>query len=68
MNNGFDSDLWTLTSTVDHKLTDHLQVKAELAFHHATGDGDDSIYFQDGSGDELTDSEVLLGVEMIYEF
>jgi hypothetical protein len=67
-NGGFDFDLFTLTATADHALTEHLTVKAELAFQHADGDMNDGRYFRDGSGNELTDNEVLLGVQMLYEF
>ncbi len=66
--NHFATNLWTITSTVDHKLTDHLTVKAELAYHEAHGDGNNNRYFTDSGPTSLDDDEVLLGVQMLYEF
>ncbi|MGE4606762.1 MAG: outer membrane beta-barrel protein, partial [Myxococcota bacterium] len=62
-----DQNLWELTTTLDHALTDHLTVKAEIAYVIGSGKGPDA-FFADENGANLTDDEVLLGVEMIYQF
>ena len=66
---GFDNnqDFGEITTTVDHALTDHLTVKAEVAYVVGSGRGPDN-FFVDQGGNNLTDDEVLLGVEMIYQF
>ncbi|MFP8880703.1 MAG: outer membrane beta-barrel protein, partial [Myxococcota bacterium] len=64
---GNDQNLWEITTTLDHALTDHLTVKAEVAYVLGSGRGPDN-YFRTQNGDNLTDDEVLLGVEMIYQF
>lgn len=61
---------YTLTGTVDYKLTDHLTVKAETRFDNAhmmnvTGFSDP--YFN-GSGAATRDSQVTTGVEVLYTF
>jgi len=67
-----DHDLWSITATVDHALTEHLTVKAEIAYQEGSASkGSDQIFFYDDhkNGDITDDdSDVLLGVQMIYEF
>jgi hypothetical protein len=70
-----DHDVWELTATVDHALTEHLTIKAELSYQEGNADsGSDEVFFVDenfGVGpdpDQASESQVLLGAEIIYEF
>ena len=64
-----DQDVWSLTATVDHKLTEHLTVKAELVYQEGNADsGSDEVFFNDENSSDLSESQVLLGVQAIYEF
>jgi len=64
-----DQDVWSVTGTVDHQLTDHLSLKAEVAYQAgASDDFTDNQFFQDNHDDNLDDSQVLLGVQMTYQF
>lgn len=67
---GFDQDLWSITGTVDHLLTENLTLRAEVRYEegHADSGVSDKIFYIDGDGDDVTDSQVLLGVEMYYRF
>ncbi|MFP8881682.1 MAG: outer membrane beta-barrel protein [Myxococcota bacterium] len=64
---GDDQNFGQITTTLDHALTDHLTVKAEIAYVIGSGPGPDA-FFADDNGNDLTDNEVLLGVEMLYQF
>jgi hypothetical protein len=67
---GEDTELkmWTLTGTVDHKLTDQLTLRGELRYDAiADGDPTDDLFF-DKSGDLTEDDEGTVGVEVIYSF
>ena len=67
---GEDTELkmWTLTGTVDHKLTDQLTLRGELRYDAiADGDPTDDLFF-DESGDLAEDDEGTVGVEVIYSF
>jgi len=66
-----DHDLWAITATADHKLTEHLTVKAEVAYQQGSAtSGSDNVFFVDENKatDQASDSQVLLGVQMLYEF
>jgi hypothetical protein len=67
-----EHDLWSVTATVDHKLTDHLTVKAEIVYQEGNSeDNHDEQFFRsdgDDPDDRLEDNQVLLGVQMTYEF
>ena len=71
---GKDQDLWSLTTTLDHMLTDNLQVKAEIRYEQGKADGgSDNIFYLDGPGSsgtvQKTDkSQVLIGTEVSYRF
>jgi hypothetical protein len=67
---GEDTELktWTLTGTVDHKLTDQLTLRGEVRYDAiADADPDDDQFF-DSDGDLGEDDEVVAGVEVIYSF
>jgi len=59
------------TATVDHALTDHLSVKAEVVYQEGNSeDNTDNQYFCGDSCNltELDRRQVLLGAQMTYEF
>jgi hypothetical protein len=62
---GSDFGIWGLTGTVDHKLTTALTLRGELRYDALTESG--TLYVgDDGAGDD--DSQVTMGVEVIYGF
>jgi len=72
---GKDQDLWSLTSTLDHMLTDNLQVKAEIRYEQGKADGgSDNIFYLDGPGSDggpavgKEKNQVLIGTEVSYRF
>jgi hypothetical protein len=66
---GKDQDLWSLTSTFDHMLTDNLQVKAEVRYEQGKMDGSsDNVFYLDGAGAAKEKSQVLVGTEVSYRF
>jgi len=70
-NSGDEQGIWSVTATVDHKLTDHLSVKAEVVYQEGNSeDNTDNQYFCGDSCNinELDRRQVLLGAQMTYEF
>ena len=64
-----DQNLWSITATVDHKLTDHLTVKGEVVYQEGSaGKSNDKQFFQDSEHDDNLENQVLLGVQMTYQF
>jgi hypothetical protein len=78
-----DQDIFSLTATLDHALTEHLKVKAEVVYQVGSGNHtvNDNQFFcnkscqsnpggldSGGGGNYLTNSQVLLGAQMTYEF
>ena len=66
-----DQDLWSATATLDHALTEHLSVKAEVVYQVGNSrDDTDNQYFCDRSCGAafLTKNQLLLGAQMTYEF
>lgn len=71
-----DQNLWSVTATVDHALTEHLSVRAEVVYqegstnHTANGGATNNEFFCNKScqGTHLTRRQVLLGAQMTYEF
>ncbi|MCH8083257.1 MAG: outer membrane beta-barrel protein [Myxococcales bacterium] len=65
-----NTDLWSITGTVDHSLTDHLTVKAEVVYQVCSSNDkfpNDTCFF-DNDDDDLDNDQVLLGVQMTYQF
>jgi len=64
-----DQNLWSITGTIDHKLTDHLTVKAEVVYQEGSADDspDDQFFVNDHGGD-LSERQVLVGAQMVYQF
>jgi hypothetical protein len=64
-----DQNLWSITGTIDHKLTDHLTVKAEVAYQEGSADDSpDDQFFIDNNPTDLDESQVLVGAQMVYQF
>jgi len=64
-----DYDLWSITGTVDHAVTEHLTLRGEVSYQQGESeDGRDGVFFQDRGAADPKDSQVLLGVEMTYRF
>jgi hypothetical protein len=68
-----DQQLWSLTATLDHALTEHLSIKAEAVYQAGSANHDvsDNQYFCDKTcvdNDGMDQRQVLLGAQMTYEF
>jgi hypothetical protein len=71
-----DQDIWSLTATLDHALTEHLTVKGEVVYqegssnHTAPGGASNNNFFCNKScdGTSLDRRQVLVGAQMTYEF
>ncbi len=71
-----DQDIWSVTATLDHSLTEHLTIKAEVVYqegstnHTAPGGATDNSFFCDEqcTGAFLDRRQVLVGAQMTYEF
>ena len=66
-----DLDIWGITTTVDHMLTDNLMVRAEVRYDDIS-DGPrlfvDDNSFGVGAADFDEDDQITAGVEIIYSF
>ena len=65
---GTDLALWTLTGTVDHKLTDQLTLRGELRYDQIDDASPTDEQFFDSSGSLTEDDQMVAGVEVIYSF
>jgi hypothetical protein len=64
-----DHDLWSVTGTIDHQLTDHLSVKAEAVYQQGNSKKTtESQFFQDDDSSDYDNEQVLVGVQMTYRF
>jgi hypothetical protein len=64
-----DQNLWSITGTIDHKLTDHLTVKAEVVYQEGSADDSpDDQFFIDNNDADLDERQVLVGAQMVYQF
>ena len=65
-----NQELWSLTGTVDHSLTEHLTVKAEVVYQIGRNNRNyqNDAFFVDNDEDDLDNDQVLLGVQMTYQF
>ena len=74
----FDSDLsatgievWGITATLDHLLTDNLMIRGEVRYDNIDKDDtDNGEFFEDSSNDGLSldNDQVVVGAEVIYNF
>jgi hypothetical protein len=67
--------LWSLTGTLDHWLTDNLQVRAEIRYDHASTTlvSNQVFFLTEGSNPPdscpvCNDDQILLGLETTYRF
>ncbi len=66
-----DVTLWSVTGTVDHKLTDNLIVRGEVRWDKGRIDEAEDNFFVDDSGPSLNfddDDQILVGVDITYLF
>jgi hypothetical protein len=65
-----NQELWSLTGTVDHSLTEHLTVKAEVVYQIGRNNRNfqNDTFFVDNDEDDLDNDQVLVGVQMTYQF
>jgi hypothetical protein len=60
-------DVWGLTATVDHLLTDHLMIRAEARYDNVNKDsGENDEFFEDSR--ELENDQITVGFEAVYNF
>jgi hypothetical protein len=60
-------DVWGVTATVDHLLTDHLMIRAEARYDNVNKDsGENDEFFEDS--EELENDQITVGAEVIYNF
>jgi hypothetical protein len=61
------TDVWGLTLTLQHLLTDHLQVRGEVRYDNVNHDnGENDEFFADS--DELEQDQIVVGADVIYNF
>ncbi len=68
---GDEQEIWSVTATLDHKLTDHLTVKAEVVYQEGNSENNtDNQYFCDDTclANSVNRRQVLVGAQMTYEF
>jgi hypothetical protein len=72
---GSNQTLWSLTGTLDHWLTDNLQVRAEIRWDRQAANevDNDRFFLTEGSNPPnscpvCTDDQVVLGLETTYRF
>jgi len=66
-----NQDIWSVTATVDHKLTDHLTAKAEVVYQEGNSENNtDNQYFCNDQCNPawLDRRQVLIGAQLTYEF
>jgi hypothetical protein len=65
-----DQKMWSLTGTVDHSLTEHLTIKAEVVYQRGSNNKNfpDSVFFINKNEDSLSKDQLLLGAQMTYQF
>jgi hypothetical protein len=64
-------NIWSVTATLDHLLTDNLMVRGEVRYDRMDKDnGSNDEFFQNSSnnGFELSPDQIVLGVEAVYNF
>ena len=62
-----DLDLWGITGTIDHLLTDSLMLRGEIRYDQGDDDLGDNIFIDDGPALEEDDQVVML-LEAVYKF
>jgi hypothetical protein len=64
---GTGFDVWGVTATVDHLLTDNLMVRAEARYDNVNKDSQENDEFFEDSA-ELENDQITVGAEVIYNF
>jgi len=60
-------EVWDVTATVDHLLTDNLMIRGEVRYDDINKDSTDNAeFFQDSS--DFDNDQIVVGVEAIYSF
>ncbi|MEE8580439.1 MAG: outer membrane beta-barrel protein, partial [Myxococcota bacterium] len=62
-----DEDIFALTGTMDHALTDQLTLKGEVRYERGEKDGGANAFFIDNTADTSKD-QVLIGAQLVYNF
>jgi hypothetical protein len=68
---GAGVNIWGITATLDHLLTDNLMVRGEVRYDRIdkdNGSNDEFFHNSSNNGFELAPDQVVLGVEAIYSF
>jgi len=61
-------EVWGITATIDHLLTDHLMIRAEARYDNIDKDStDNEDFFQDSVGN-FDNDQIVVGAEVIYNF
>lgn len=63
-----DLEIWSLTGTYSHRVTDNLLMRAELRYDEADDDIASGNIFVDDSSSGFDDDELLGVLEVVYEF
>jgi hypothetical protein len=64
-------NIWSVTATLDHLLTDNLMIRGEVRydrFDKDDGSNDEFFHNSSNNGFELSPDQVVLGVEAVYNF
>jgi hypothetical protein len=60
-------EVWGLTLTLDHLLTDHLMIRSEVRYDNINKDStDNDEFFKDS--EDFSNDQIVLGAQVIYNF
>jgi hypothetical protein len=60
-------DVWGVTLTLQHLLTDHLQIRGEVRYDNVNKDsGENDEFFEDS--EEFENDQIVIGADVIYNF
>jgi hypothetical protein len=60
-------EVWGITATLDHLLTDHLMIRGEVRYDNIDKDDTDNDEFFEDS-DDFSEDQIVLGAQVIYNF
>ena len=64
-----DTDLYSITSTVDYAITEQLMLRGEVRYDNGRiSKRDDNLFINDNSTPYDEDDQILVGAELIYKF
>jgi len=64
-----DQQLWSITGTLDHHLTEALMMRGEVRYEQGLQNaGSDRAFYFKGGGSGVQKSQILLGADMVYSF